>query len=98
MSKDSHVIAQNTHLISMCEGENFRFSSSWKKFNFSTLFSDFSSVVCTAEISVFHTFFLCFFEKLEIFHWCLSALAINFLFPPLWFPFLCPRLEARVDI
>ena len=82
MSKDSHMIAQNAHSISVREGEKFRFSSSWKKFNFSTLFSDFSScrsllmllqlifitfVVCTAEISVFHAFFLCFFAHFENF-------------------------------
>ena len=55
-------------------------------------------VVCTAEISEFHAFFLVFSRTLEIFRWCLAALAINFLSLPLWFPFLCPRLEARVDI
>ena len=43
MSKDSHVTAQNAHSFPVREGEKFRFSSSWKKFNFSTLFSDFSS-------------------------------------------------------
>ena len=78
MSKDSHVTAQNAHSFPVGEGEKFRFSS-WKKFNFSTLFSDFSSrgsllmplqlifitfVVCTAEISEFHVFFLCFFRAL----------------------------------
>ena len=76
MSKDSHLTAQNAHSFPVHEGEKVRFSSSWKKFNFSTLFSDFSSrgsllmllqlifitfVVCTAEISEFHAFFLCFF-------------------------------------
>ena len=76
MSKDSHVTAQNAQSFPVRKGEKFRFSKSWKKFNFSTLFSDFSSrgslfmllhlifitfVVCTAEISEFHAFFLCFF-------------------------------------
>ena len=79
MSKDSHVTAQNAHSFPVREGEKFRFSSSWKKLNFSTLFSDFSSrgsllmlpqlifitfVVCTAEISEFHAFFLLFFRAL----------------------------------
>ena len=55
-------------------------------------------VVCTAEIVNFTRSFFVFSLTLEIFRWCLSALAINFLFLPLWFPFLCPRLEARADI
>ena len=43
MSKDSHVTSQNAQLFPVREREKLRFSSSWKKFNFSTLFSDFSS-------------------------------------------------------
>ena len=76
MSKDSHVTAQKAHSFSVREGGKFRFSLSWKKFNFSTLFSDFSSrrsllmllqlifitlVVCTAEIVNFTRSFFVFF-------------------------------------
>ena len=62
-------------------------------------------VVCTAEISGFHAFFLCLSRPLEKillvsldacvlwkkFCWCRSMLAIIFLFLLLWSPFPCPR-------
>ena len=42
--------------------------------------------------------FFVFSRTLEIFRWCLSALAINFLFLRLWFPFLCPgHLKGSYD-
>ena len=82
MSKDSHVTAQNAHSFPVREGEKFRFFIELENFNFSTLFSDFSSrgsllvllhlifitfVVCIAEIAEFHTFFLCFSRTFENF-------------------------------
>ena len=86
MSKDNHVTAQNVHSFPVREGEKFRISSIWKTLIFNSVFSDFSPrgsllmllhlisitfVVCTAEISEFHTFFLVFRVLWKIFRWCL---------------------------
>ena len=64
------------------EEDNFRILSSWKILHFNSVFSEFFSlgslfmllhfifitfVVCTAEISEFHAFFLCLSRPLENF-------------------------------
>ena len=80
MTKDSHVTAQ-THLsFPVPEEDKFRNLLSWKILHFNSLFSEFFSlgflfmllpfifitfVVCTAEISEFHAFFLCLWRPLK---------------------------------
>ena len=80
MTKDSHVTAQMRHSFPVREENKFRNLSSWKILHFNSLFSEFFSlgslfmlllfifitfVVCTAETSEFHAFFLCFSRPLE---------------------------------
>ena len=80
MTKVSHVTAQTRHSFPVREGDKFRISSSWKILLFNSVFSEFFSggslfmllhlisitfVVCTAEISEFHGFFLCLSRPLK---------------------------------
>ena len=56
MSKDSHVIAQNAHSISVREGEKFRFSSSWKNliFQLCSLISLHAVPIDATAINIYH--------------------------------------------
>ena len=78
MTKDSHMTAQKRQSFPVREGDKFRISSSWKVLLFNSVFSEFFSrgslfmllhfitfVVCTTEISEFHTFFLCLSRPLK---------------------------------
>ena len=76
LTKDSHVTAQTRHSFPVREEDNFRILSSWKILHFNSVFSlgslvmllhfiFISFVVCTAEISEFHTLFPCLSRPLE---------------------------------
>ena len=96
MTKDSHVTAQKLHSFPVREGDKFRISSSWKILLFNSVFSEFFSrgslfmllhlksitfVVCTAEISEFHVFFLCLSPPLENFSLVSFDACDNFSLP-----------------
>ena len=80
MTKDSQVTAQTRHSFPVREEDKFRNLSSWKILHFNSAFSEFffrgslfmllpfifiTYVVCTAEISEFHAFFLCLSHPLK---------------------------------
>ena len=90
------MTAQNAHSFPVREGDKFRISSSWKNLFFNSVFSDFFSrgsllmllhlisitfVVCTAEISEFHAFFLCLSRPLDNFSLVSFGACDNFSLP-----------------
>ena len=96
MTKDSHVTAQNAHSFPVRERDKFRISARLKNLLFNIVFSDIFSrgsllmllhfisitfVVCTAEISEFHAFFLCLSRPLEKFSLVSFGACNNFSLP-----------------